>query len=290
MKHLEKMSFYFEIHIYQGLIEQGMLMKQKKLVINSVALLTLLMLIAASQSLSVVTSEHTIQLTSGEEYLYVQEKIYIDNSEINTTSSLSMWIPTDALDIKASINNTLAPVSVVQNNLYQANVSSIDQTWFITYPVELTYTLPMTLNQFSKTIIRNTSQLTITYDGDEITSVTQLKKDTTITTTFPVSADTALFNVYTLTLTILLIILLLVSFVYGLRKKKNGQMRKRAFESKDVLSTEKTLLMDILKQIEKLHRTKKMSDDTYHKLKEYYKQETIEIMRQLENLNSEIKE
>jgi hypothetical protein len=67
-------------------------------------------------------------------------------------------------------------------------------------------------------------------------------------------------------------------------------MRKRAFESKEVLSTEKTLLMDILKQIEKLHRTKKMSDDTYHKLKEYYKQETIEIMRQLENLNSEIKE
>ena len=47
--------------------------------------------------------------------------------------------------------------------------------------------------------------------------------------------------------------------------------------------------MSLLKDIEKQHRAKQISDDTYHKLKERYKQETVETMKQLEDINSKVK-
>ena len=46
--------------------------------------------------------------------------------------------------------------------------------------------------------------------------------------------------------------------------------------------------MSILKDIEKQHRSKQISDDTHHKLKEYYKQQAVEIMRKLEDKESEV--
>jgi len=59
-----------------------------------------------------------------------------------------------------------------------------------------------------------------------------------------------------------------------------------AGESEELLNTKKMLLMSFLKDIEKQHRSKQISDDTYHKLKERYKQEAVEAMKQLEDLKS----
>ena len=45
----------------------------------------------------------------------------------------------------------------------------------------------------------------------------------------------------------------------------------------------------VLKDIEKKHRAKQISDDTYHKLRDQYKQEAVETMKQLEDKKSKIK-
>ena len=47
--------------------------------------------------------------------------------------------------------------------------------------------------------------------------------------------------------------------------------------------------MSLLKDVEKQHRAKQISDDTYHKLKEQYKQQAVETMKKLEDTKSEIK-
>jgi hypothetical protein len=60
-------------------------------------------------------------------------------------------------------------------------------------------------------------------------------------------------------------------------------------ESEELLSTKKSLLMTILKDIEKQHRAKQISDDTYHKLKEQYKQEAVNAMKKLEDIGSKVK-
>ena len=47
--------------------------------------------------------------------------------------------------------------------------------------------------------------------------------------------------------------------------------------------------MEVLKDIEKQHRAKKISDDTYNKLKDQYKQDAVEAMKQLEDIKSKVK-
>jgi ribosome recycling factor len=42
--------------------------------------------------------------------------------------------------------------------------------------------------------------------------------------------------------------------------------------------------MSLLKDLEKQYRAKEISDDTYHKLKEQYKQETVETMKKLDDM------
>ena len=44
--------------------------------------------------------------------------------------------------------------------------------------------------------------------------------------------------------------------------------------------------MNILKEIEKQHRSKHISDDTYHKLKEQYKNEAVEAMKKLDDMKT----
>ena len=57
-------------------------------------------------------------------------------------------------------------------------------------------------------------------------------------------------------------------------------------ESEELLQAKKTLLMTSLKDIEKQHRGKKISDDTYHKLKNYYKQQAVDAMKKLDEFES----
>ena len=84
-------------------------------------------------------------------------------------------------------------------------------------------------------------------------------------------------------LVVLLVIIIIVTSYYAFIKRKNGKGRKRSLESSEMLETEKTLLLTLLKEIEKMHRSQKISDDSYHKLKTYYKNQTVEIMSALED-------
>ena len=42
--------------------------------------------------------------------------------------------------------------------------------------------------------------------------------------------------------------------------------------------------MSILKDLEKQHRSKSVSDETYDKLKDEYKQQAVEVMKKIEEL------
>ena len=72
-------------------------------------------------------------------------------------------------------------------------------------------------------------------------------------------------------------------------KKQRTKAKKSIVESEETLNTKKALLLSLLKDIEKKHRAKGISDDTYHKLKERYKQEAVDAMKQLEDMKSKVK-
>ena len=51
-----------------------------------------------------------------------------------------------------------------------------------------------------------------------------------------------------------------------------------------MLNTKKALLLSLLKDIEKQHRSEDISDDTYNKLKEEYKSQAVDVMKKLEDI------
>jgi len=55
------------------------------------------------------------------------------------------------------------------------------------------------------------------------------------------------------------------------------------FRVKEAGVTLINLLLSILKDIEKKHRSKDISDETYHKLKDEYKQQAVEVMKKIED-------
>ena len=55
-----------------------------------------------------------------------------------------------------------------------------------------------------------------------------------------------------------------------------------------MLNAKKSLLVSVLKEIEKKHRSKQISDDSYHKLRELYKEQAVETIKKLDDIKSEI--
>jgi hypothetical protein len=55
-------------------------------------------------------------------------------------------------------------------------------------------------------------------------------------------------------------------------------------ESEDTLTTKKTLLLSLLKDLEKQYRGKAISDETYNKIKDEYKQQAVDTMKKLDDL------
>jgi hypothetical protein len=67
-------------------------------------------------------------------------------------------------------------------------------------------------------------------------------------------------------------------------RKQRTKAKKSIVESEETLTTKKALLLSLLKDVEKRHRSKDISDETYNKLKEEYKQQAVDVMKKLEDI------
>jgi len=132
------------------------------------------------------------------------------------------------------------------------------------------------------------NSISVTFDQEEIFTGTNLALGATIDLQLYQPAEPTL-DLYITFLIILLVILIVVIAMYALRKQKSAKIRVIAGGSEELLTTKKALLMSLLKEVEKQHRANQISDDTYHKLKERYKQEAVEAMKQLEDMKSKVK-
>jgi hypothetical protein len=153
--------------------------------------------------------------------------------------------------------------------------------------VQITYNLNKNVD-FNKQLLRPTNSISVTYDQKEIFTGSQLADRAIINLQLYVPTEPTL-DWYITVFIILLVILIVVLGMYALRKQRTVKIKETAGGSEELLTTKKTLLMELLKDIEKQHRAKQISDDTYHKLKEKYKQEAVEAMKQLEDMKSKVK-
>lgn len=253
-------------------------MKLTHLTLIIASLLTILVLCIPTP-LSTSTTSHAVTINTIDDMYSVEEKIVLDQ----TNATIELFVQSGINDLSVIINNTdLSPIMTTEN-IYQINYSqglNQEQTTLI-----ISYSFPKdTSMSYSKQFVYNTSSFTITLDGKNLASHENLNRGSTLTIQLPEEQDTSKsLNLFSTILIGLLIVLLLVTTMYGIRKRGGERPRNRDVESSELLVTEKSLLMNVLKEIEKKHRDKKISDETYGKLKSYYKQQTVDIMSNLED-------
>jgi uncharacterized membrane protein len=252
------------------------------LIIPVICLLVAVGLMAMASEEDVNTIDHQITITTKDNSLSVIEILTIQGNTNESYNSLTIWIQSGATEVDILINSE-DPDSINQNDSeYICNISSFGIKKEDSIQVRVTYLLSKNV-EFTKKLIRATDSISVTFDQEEIFTGTNLAIGGTIDLQLYQPVEPTL-DWYITVLIILLVILIVVIGVYSLRKQKSAKIKEIAGGSEELLTTKKTLLMSLLKEIEKQHRTNQISDDTYHKLKERYKQEAVEAMKQLEDM------
>ncbi len=222
---------------------------------------------------------HDINISLNDSIYNVYEIVLL---KIDNLENITCWIPGDAENVFISINDQ--EISYTTNgNIYLLNLSGFNISDKI--HMSVSYILPYTSESFNKEFIRPTENLSVKLDDVYIIKNGFFSNGSNIH--IPLShLETAAISWYVVSLLLLLFVLIVVVIVYALHRQKLSSVKDRAWKSQDVLETEKDLLFNLLKEIEKRYRSRKISDETYNKLKSYYKQRTVEIMKDLEDMNS----
>lgn len=240
-------------------------------------------------AVDISASSHEVKITTGVDDIAVEETIILLGTSDEYIKAISFWIQNDAQEVKISVNNQNV-VYEIEDNIYSINLSELEIKENSQPTVKITYKLNKEKENYQKELIRNTSSFKVTFDENILYTSTNLISGTSINVLLykPTPTEETLSWYLTLGIFILLILLVVVTF-YSIRKPKPTKVKERAFESEELLTTKKALLMSLLKDVEKQYRLKEISDDTYHKLKEHYKNEAVKTMKKLDDIKSKIK-
>jgi uncharacterized metal-binding protein len=145
--------------------------------------------------------------------------------------------------------------------------------------------LPTDTKYFFKTIMYDTESLSIKYGDDELYRGEHLIYNTesnSVQVLLHIPTEAPVNIVYIVV--IFLLVVFLVASTLLLMRKQRKKAKKSIVETEETLTTKKELLLSILKGVEKKHRAKDISDGTYNKLKEEYKQQAVNVMKKLEDI------
>lgn len=228
------------------------------------------------------TETHNISISNDGQIITIKESLTILGQSNETYEIIEFWVSDIAENINILVNNNEIQFTSKGKNEYTCNISSFNISKNSSIQLILTYNLDKGIEEFEKKLIRNTTTTTVIFDENQIYTSKNLMVDSFFTLILYKPTETPM-SWYIIVFIILLVILLAVSTIYSFRKQK--PLKKQITnESEELLTTNKMLLMSLLKDIEKQHRSKQISDETHHKLKEQYKQQALETMKKLEEI------
>ena len=281
---------YINVKKYDPPVGELML---KKLAIIFIAII----MMVVGSAILVYGQEGNIEITTESEKISVVENYEID---IISNGNVSFWIQNGAANITILIDGNSIEYTSIGDNIYSCDLSGVEYTYGSN--IQVMYSLDKETSIFEKTLLYNITSLSITFDGVEIYAGSNLASGSslnvalrTTTQVQTITKEKTIEKVPTwyYAIIVVLIILVALSFVFPSKEKKTQKSttkkQVRGSESEELLTTKKALLMEVLKDIEKQHRAKKISDDTYNKLKDQYKQDAVEAMKQLEDIKSKVK-
>jgi len=260
---------------------------KKMIGIGCIGVLLLLGLLPGSNAYDtgLITDQHDITIMIADTNLMVEEHLALYNREFNNITSIRVWVQADASNINivsAESGEELDSLGI-ESNIWECNLSAygLDILPDQRLNLRLTYNLPTETQSFSKTLVYDTSSLSITYEDNELYRGEQNEgQSIQILLHTPIEAPANLLYI----IIIFILVIILVASTLLLMRKQRSRVKQSLTESKETLETKKGLMLSILKDIEKKHRAKEISDETYQKLKEEFKQQAVDVMKKLDDV------
>ena len=264
-------------------------MKRTKLLLFCCFAISLLAISGLAGATTIETENHKIVISKNADAISVKETIIIKGNSQEYYDLIYFSVNSDAENINVLIQNSEVSFTYEENkDAYLCNISSFGIPQLSSIQLSISYNIPSTVKIFEKTFVINSTNVTVTFNEKTIFSGNNLKEGNSFRLLLyePTEAPISWYIVLSI---VLLVILLAVTTIYSFRKQKTTKIKESSYESEELLQTKKSLLMSLLKDLEKQHRAKKISDETHNKLKEHYKQQAVETMRKIDDIKSEDK-
>jgi hypothetical protein len=261
-------------------------MKKLLIIILMVSLILLPNCIAKTED-SIKIKKYDINIITNNKGIYIEENINIIGYSNTSYNEIFIWINDNAEDLKIIFFNNEIEATPIGNNNYSIDISSFNISQNTSINIEVKYFNTKNVNDFSKILFYNTDIIDIEFNEEKIFTGFDLSVNSNILISLYKPSEAPISS-YLFIGIFLIVLLSLMSTYYIFRKKKYSKIKNISGESKELLSTKKLLLMSNLKQLEKEYRSKKISDDTYNKLRDHYKKEAVDSMKKLEDIESEV--
>lgn len=269
---------------------------KKTAVLFTLAFITLIALypgVHADDS-GIIVDRETVMISLINKGLQVDETIDVTNTGSGNVTSLRFWIQQNTKEtlkiIELQSGKELIPL--VTGNIRACNLSaenlSLPPNESLT--IQLTYYLPTTEQNFIKTLLYDTTIFTVTYkeadtqwnlfQGEHLLYGTEGNNAIQIRLYTPTEAP---LNI-TMLVIVFLVVLIVLALLFLLLKRQRSKTKKSVVESEETLTTKKSLLLSLLKDLEKQYRAQSISDETYTKIKDEYKQQAVDTMKKLDDL------
>jgi hypothetical protein len=270
-------------------------MKKTGLIIL-IALMTFIILFpsGSANDTGVIVDQEIVIISLSNKGLQVDETIIVTNTADENVTTLRFWIQQNTQEAPKIIEkqsgkelNTITTENIRTCNLSASNLSIVPSG---SLTILLTYYLPATEQNFIKTLLYNTTSFSVTYkEGETPRNLFQGEHllyvpDTNMAIQIRLYNPTESPLNITLLVIAFLIVIIVLALLLLLFKKQRSKTKKTIAESEETLATKKTLLLSLLKDLEKQYRAQSISDETYNKIKDEYKQQAVDAMKKLDDL------
>lgn len=247
---------------------------------------------AHASDTGVVVDQHLVAISIATTGLQVDETIKVTNAntaEQNATS-LRFWIQqSNQGTVKITeLQSGTELIGLIIGNIRTCNLSDANLTLAqgASLTLQVTYFLPTTEQNFVKTLLYDTTMFSVTFEDRELFKGEHLLYGSDVNNAIRIrlyQPTEAPLNITMIIIVFLIVILVLASLLF-LLKKHRSKTKTTVAESEETLTTKKTLLLSLLKDLEKQYRAQAISDETYNKIKDEYKQQAVEAMKKLDDL------
>jgi len=265
---------------------------KKTPVIILFTLLTLLLLYPSvnANDTGVLVDQDIITISLANTGLQVEETVKLTNKGTESITSLRFWIQQDIQNaVKITeVQSGKDLVPLITGNIRTCNLSTTNLSIIpnASMTLQVTYYLSNNAQNFVKTFLYDTTFFSVTYENRDLFQGEHLLYASDVNNAIQIrlyNPTEAPLNI-TMIIIVFVVVIIVLALLLLLLKKQRSKTKKAIGESEETLSTKKTLLLSLLKDLEKQYRAKSISDETYTKIKDEYKQHAVDVMKKLDDL------